>query len=54
MNHDDFDEGLVHGHAWAKGGFDRAELPLVAGAPSVNTPSSALHDDAHEGGHKEE
>ena len=52
MNHDDFDEGLVHGHSWAGGPAARADGPRVADAPSVKTPSSAWHDDAHERGHE--
>ena len=48
MRHDDFDDGLVHGHGWASGGFERAEMLTVEDASIVNTPSSALHDDAHE------
>jgi hypothetical protein len=45
MTHIDFDDGLVHGHAWASSeGMDREALPMVADAAEVNTPSSLLHD----------
>ncbi len=47
MNHDDFDDGLVHSHAWASEAYERDEMPLVADASMVNTPSSVFHDDIH-------
>ena len=47
MEHDCFDDGLVHGHEWATDGFDRADLPRVEDAAMVNTPSSVFHDDWH-------
>ena len=49
MEHDDFDDGLVHGHDWAVSGFDRAEMPQVEDASMVNTPSSVFHDDWQHG-----
>ena len=54
MNHDDFDEGLVHGHSWANGAIDRTQGPQVADASKVNTPSSAWRDDTHEARHQAE
>jgi hypothetical protein len=47
MNHDNFDDGLVHGHDWATDDIDRSSHPMVADASSVNTPSSVFHDDIH-------
>ncbi len=47
MSHDDFDDGLVHGHDWASDDGDRAAYPMVADAAMVNTPSSVFHDDRH-------
>ncbi len=47
MSHDDFDDGLVHGHDWACDGCDREAMPRVADASMVNTPSSVIHDDLH-------
>ena len=48
MTHnDDFDDGLVHGHDWAMDDRDRDSYPVVDDASSVNTPSSAFHDDIH-------
>ena len=46
MHNDDFDDGLVHGHHWANHGpVERDEMPKVADASEVNTPSSVYHDD---------
>ncbi len=47
MSYDEFDDGLVHGHDWAMDGGDRTDMPTVADASSVNTPSSVFHDDIH-------
>ena len=47
MGHDDFDDGLVHGHDWATDGFGRADMLMVEDATMVNTPSSVFHDDVH-------
>ncbi len=47
MSHHDYDEGLVHAHNWASEAYDRTDMPQVADASSVNTPSSVFHDDAH-------
>lgn len=47
MGHDDFDDGLVHGHDWANDSFDPADALRVEDATSVNTPSSVFHDDTH-------
>ena len=47
MFHDDYDDGLVHAHNWASDAYDRAEMPMVEDASSVNTVSSAFHDDIH-------
>ncbi len=47
MRHEDFDDGLIHGHDWAKEGYNRTGNPVVADASKVNTPSSVVHDDIH-------
>lgn len=49
MSEDNFDDGLVHNHAWAQEPvLTRSALPPVAHAPSVPTPSTVLHDDRME------
>ena len=45
MTDEMYDDGLIHGHAWASGGSERDEHPVVADASSVPTVSSVFHDD---------
>lgn len=47
MDHEYFDEGLVHGHDWSSAPIERSAMLTVADATSVNTPSSVFHDDVH-------
>jgi hypothetical protein len=47
MSHDNYDDGLVHGHSWDKGpvgGPPRTDHP-VADAITARTPSTVDHDD---------
>lgn len=49
MPEDNFDDGLVHNHAWAhEPAMTPSRLPPVAHAASVPTPSTVLHDDRME------
>ncbi len=41
----DHDDGLVHGHDWARSDCADRDHPTVAAAWEVPTVSSALHDD---------
>jgi hypothetical protein len=46
MPEENFDDGLVHNHAWAQEpALAPSVLLPVAHAPSVPTPSTVLHDD---------
>jgi hypothetical protein len=49
MPEENFDDGLVHNHAWAQEpAMPPAALLPVAQAASATTPSTVLHDDRME------